>query len=290
MLMHNKDLMIMEISITIIIFWGVLVGLVFSSIGAAGGILASFGLISVIGFTEPNTIKPMAQMLSLATALVFIPGYFKRAAWVLPLGLMLSAGGIVGAIVGSTISSRYLSDMSTFKPLFGILALLIAGQIIWKLYSDKKSGKKQARVSEQGVRNVIVNEHHIAFDYGDTSYSVHPWAPWLAGFLIAVVASIFGVGGGFLLVPYMASMLGIPMFIIPATAALAIFISGSISVGNYLRMGSEIDYSVLSLLIVGGIIGALLGPKLNQLMKDSWLQATLASIVALIGTKYVLGV
>lgn len=280
----------MEISITIIIFWGVLVGLVFSSIGAAGGILASFGLISVIGFTEPNTIKPMAQMLSLATALVFIPGYFKRAAWVLPLGLMLSAGGIVGAIVGSTISSRYLSDMSTFKPLFGILALLIAGQIIWKLYSDKKSGKKQARVSEQGVRNVIVNEHHIAFDYGDTSYSVHPWAPWLAGFLIAVVASIFGVGGGFLLVPYMASMLGIPMFIIPATAALAIFISGSISVGNYLRMGSEIDYSVLSLLIVGGIIGALLGPKLNQLMKDSWLQATLASIVALIGTKYVLGV
>lgn len=279
----------MEIDIPIVIFWGVLVGLVFSSIGAAGGILASFGLISVIGFTEPNDIKPMAQMLSLATALVFIPSYFKRAAWVLPLGLMLSAGGIVGAIVGSTISSRYLSDMSTFKPLFGILALLIAGQITWKLYSDKKAGKKEARVSEQGVQNVVVNEHHIAFDYGDTSYHVHPWAPWLAGFIIAVVASIFGVGGGFLLVPYMASVLGIPMFIIPATAALAIFVSGSISVGNYLRMGSEIDYSVLSLLIIGGIIGALLGPKLNQLMKDSWLQAALASIVALIGTKYALG-
>jgi len=280
----------MEIdSIPLVIFWGVLVGLVFSSIGAAGGILASFGLISVIGFTEPNTIKPMAQMLSLATALVFIPSYFKRAAWVLPLGLMLSAGGIVGAIVGSTISSRYLSDMNTFKPLFGVLALLIAGQITWKLYSDKKAGIKQARVSEQGVQNIVVNEHHIAFDYGDTSYSVHPWAPWLAGFIIAVVASIFGVGGGFLLVPYMASVLGIPMFIIPATAALAIFISGSISVGNYLRMGSEIDYSVLSLLIIGGIMGALFGPKLNQLMKDSWLQAALASIVALIGTKYVLG-
>ncbi|HHL19264.1 MAG TPA: sulfite exporter TauE/SafE family protein [Thiothrix sp.] len=276
------------IDITTFIVWGVFVGLVFSSIGAAGGILASFGLISVLGFKDPNTVKPMAQMLSLATALVFIPGYFKRAAWILPLGLMLSAGGIVGAIIGSTISSLYLSDMSTFKPLFGVLALLIALQIIWKLYTDKRSGKKPARVSEEGVKNVVVNEHHIAFDYGDTSYSVHPWAPWLAGFIIAVVASIFGVGGGFLLVPYMASVLSIPMYIIPATAALAIFISGSISVSNYLRMGAEIDYATLIFLIIGGIIGALLGPKLNQLMKDSWLQAALVAIVAVIGTKYVL--
>lgn len=276
-------------NIAIYIVWGVFVGLVFSSIGAAGGILASFGLISIIGIGDPNTVKPMAQMLSLATALVFIPGYFRRDAWVLPLGLMLSAGGIVGAIVGSTLSSRYLSDMNTFKPLFGVLALLIAVQITWKLYSDKKAGKTPARISEEGVKNVIVNQHHIAFDYGDISYRVHPWAPWLAGFLIAVVASIFGVGGGFLLVPYMASALGIPMFIIPATAALAIFISGAMSVSNYLRMGSEIDYSILFTLIIGGILGALLGPKINQLMKDSWLQAALASIVAVIGTKYILG-
>lgn len=277
-------------SIAIFIIWGVFVGLVFSSIGAAGGILASFGLITIIGITEPNNVKPMAQMLSLATALVFIPGYFKRAAWVLPLGLMLSAGGIVGAIIGSTISSLYFSDMSTFKPLFGLLALLIALQIGWKLYADKRAGKTPARVSTDGVKNVVANEHHIAFDYGDTSYSVHPWAPWLAGFIIAVVASIFGVGGGFLLVPYMASILGIPMYIIPATAALAIFISGAISVSNYLRMGADIDYPILAMLIIGGTIGALLGPKLNRWMKDSWLQATLASIVAVIGTKYVLGV
>lgn len=276
-------------NIALYIAWGALVGLVFSSIGAAGGILASFGLISLIGVTDPNSVKPMAQLLALATALVFIPGYFKRSAWVLPLGLMLSAGGIVGAIVGSTISSRYLSDMSTFKPLFGALALLIAIQISWKLYQDHKSGKEQTDLCTKGVRNVLVTEHVMSFEYGDNVYQFHPWSPWLAGFLIAVIASIFGVGGGFLLVPYMATVLGLPMFIIPATAALAIFVSGFISVSNYLRMGSEIDVPLLLVLIIGGIIGALLGPKLNQLMKDSWLQASLASIVAVIGTKYVLG-
>jgi len=44
------------------------------------------------------------------------------------------------------------------------------------------------------------------------------WSPFLAGFLIAAIAAIFGVGGGFLLVPYMSAMLHMPMHIIPATS------------------------------------------------------------------------
>jgi len=46
---------------------GWLVGLMFSLVGAAGGILASFGLISVWGLTDANQVKPMAQALTLAT-------------------------------------------------------------------------------------------------------------------------------------------------------------------------------------------------------------------------------
>lgn len=275
-------------NIAVLLAWGMLVGLVFSSIGAAGGILASFGLITIIGINDPNSVKPMAQILAICTALVFIPGYFKRKAWILPLGLMLSAGGIVGAIVGSTLSKLYLSDMSTFKPLFGILAFLVAIQIGWKLYKERHEGKPDNDFCGNGVNNISVTEKAISFDYAGKTYRTNPWSPWLAGFAIAVIASIFGVGGGFLLVPYMASILGIPMYIIPATAALAVFISSVISVSNYLRMGSEVDIPVLVFLIIGGIIGARLGPKLNQIMKESWLQASLASIVAVIGAKYLL--
>jgi len=45
--------------------WGGLVGLVFSTVGAAGGILASVGMISVFGIENPNLVKPMAQALTL---------------------------------------------------------------------------------------------------------------------------------------------------------------------------------------------------------------------------------
>jgi len=276
-------------TIALLLFWGTLVGLVFSLVGAAGGILASFGLITLIGVTDPNSIKPMAQILSLATALVFIPGYIRRKATVIPLALMLSAGGVMGAIVGSTLSSRYLSDMSTFKPLFGFLTLIIAAQIIWEIYKLRNEEESNSAACHKGVHSVSAKGTTIAFSYADKNYQVSLWTPWLAGFFIAVIASAFGVGGGFLLVPFMVSFLRMPMFIIPATAAVVIFISGSISVTNYLRMGADIDWSTLSYLIIGGVIGAIIGPKLNRMMQDSWLRIFLASVLSLIGLKYALG-
>jgi uncharacterized membrane protein YfcA len=231
----------------------------------------------------------MAQILSLATALVFIPGYIRRRTVVMPLALLLSAGGVMGAMVGSTLSSHYLSDMSTFKPLFGILTLIIGTQIIWEIYKQKKEETTHISACHKGIHNIETKWGMIKFSYANQNFEVSLWTPWLAGFLIAVVASAFGVGGGFLLVPFMVSFLRMPMFIIPATAAVVIFISSSISVANYVKMGAVIEWDILAYLIAGGIVGAIIGPKLNRMMKDKWLKIFLATVLSLIGLKYALG-
>jgi uncharacterized membrane protein YfcA len=277
-------------TISLLIFWGALVGLVFSLVGAAGGILASFGLITLIGITDPNSVKPMAQILSLATALVFLPGYIRRRSVVMPLALLLSVGGVMGAIVGSTLSSKYLSDMSTFKPLFGVLTLIVGAQIFWEIYKQHNDNIEQMSACHKGIHSVSVKGMLINFSYANKDFSVGFWTPWLAGFFIAIVASAFGVGGGFLLVPFMVSFLRMPMFIVPATAAVVIFISGAISVTNYLNMGAIIEWKILSFLILGGIVGAIIGPKINRVMQDKWLKIFLATILSLIGLKYALGI
>lgn len=276
-------------AIFLLLFWGTIVGLVFSLVGAAGGILASFGLITLIGVTDANSVKPMAQILTLATAAVFVPGYIRRKATVIPLALMLSVGGVMGAILGSTLSSKYLGEMSTFKPLFGVLTLFIAAQISWDIFQQHGKEYKASSACPKGVNNVRVKNSAIHFSYADKNYDVNLWTPWLAGFLIAIIASAFGVGGGFLLVPFMVSFLSMPMFIIPATAAIVIFISGAISVTNYLYMGAQVDWPTLYYLIAGGIIGSIVGPKINRLMQDSWLKIFLASVLSLIGLKYAFG-
>ena len=55
-----------------------------------GGILASFGLISVLGLTDANQVKPMAQVLTLATPLIAVPHYLRQYRVVLRLGLILT--------------------------------------------------------------------------------------------------------------------------------------------------------------------------------------------------------
>lgn len=273
-------------NILLIVLWGAFVGMVFSSIGAAGGILASFGLITFFAVADPNSVKPMAQILTLVAAVIFIPVYYKRKAWVLPLGFILSVGGILGAVSGSTFSSTYLSDMGKFKPWFGVLALLVFLQILWKLYSDSSKSKEKTKAPSGGVTNIEVNLKRITFQYNNQTYDNSVYFPLVAGFIIAFISAVFGVGGGFLLVPFLASVMGMPMYIIPATAAIAIFISGSISVYNYVRLGAEIDFSIMIPLAIGAAIGSIIGPKINQMLKESYLQATLAAIVCIISIKY----
>ena len=283
----------MDISfLAAIALWGVLVGVVFSSIGAAGGILASFGLISIVGVADPNSVKPMAQTIALATALVFIPGYFRRSALVWPLGLLLAAGGMLGAWIGSSLSSAYLTDMRTFRPLFGALTLVIAAQIAWDIFRSWKtqnSGQtSKEKADSQGVRELSFSGMALTFSYGGQGYRVLMWSPFLAGFLIAAVAAIFGVGGGFLLVPYMSTVLRMPMHIIPATSGIAIIISLLVSIGNYLALGAQLEINSLVPLFVGAVLGAILGPFVNRWMKNSWLRMALSLIIFVIGLRYIL--
>ena len=273
----------------LILAWGVFVGIVFSAIGAAGGILTSFGLITLFGVLDPNSVKPMTQLVVLATALVFVPEYLRNRALVLPLGLLLGGGGLIGAFLGSTLSSLYLSDMQSFRPLFGMLTLAIAMQIFWKLARQfaapiQQNGNVPPGLG--GVSDLAINLRAVTFQYAGRAYRVPVWSPLLAGLIIAMTASVFGVGGGFLLVPYMASVLGMPMHIIPATAAIAIFMSLAVSIGNFLRLGAPLDWGLLVPLIVGAVIGALAGPRINKAMKNNWLQVAMALIVGGIGMKY----
>jgi len=260
--------------------------------GPAGGILTSFGLITLFGVADPNSIKPMTQLVVLVAALTFVPSYFRRAALVLPLGLLLGGGGLAGAYAGSTLTSLYLSDMTAFRPLFGVLTLAIAVQIILRLVRHQRTpggicGPAGAW-SGTGVGGFSLKSWALCFSYADTDFRVPLWSPILAGAVISMTAAIFGVGGGFLLVPYLSSVLGLPLHIIPATAAIAIFMSLAVSITNFLAMGARIEGLILLPLAIGTVLGALAGPRINRVMKNTWLQAIMACVVTAIGVKYVL--
>lgn len=288
----------MEDPVLIPVLWGLLVGLVFSLVGAAGGILASFGLISVLGVTDANQVKPMAQALTLATPLIAVPGYLRQCRVIASLALLLAAGGILGSLVGSTLSARYLADLSTFKPVFAVLVLVIAVQLIWSMRSRPEGAASRAAQAFEGlvagsgqpcdfgVRHKHWSVTQIEFEFGGEQFSFQPWIAAAAGFGIAVLSSALGVGGGFLMVPFMAMALRLPMFIVAGTAALAIFVSSTASIANYLALGVRLDWALLVPLLVGTLAGAWLGPFTSRFLREQWLRFLLVLVLLGIGLRY----
>jgi len=286
----------------LVISWGVLIGLVFSTVGAAGGILASFGLITLMGVQNPNLVKPTAQALTLLTPLIALPVYYRQCRLVISLALLLGAGGIIGAIIGSSFSVKYLSNMDIFKPVFGFLVLLIAAQISWRvLHQNSKQPSVADRASHNfeelinlgraacsiGVKNQHWSLRRFSFEFGSENFHFNPLMPFFTGLGIAVVSSALGVGGGFLLVPFMSSIMRLPMFIIAATAAMAIAMSSLTSIANYIRLGAVIDLPLLAFLSVGVIAGSFAGPVISKYFRESWLRAALGVILFLIGLRYI---
>lgn len=281
--------------------WGILVGLVFSLVGAGGGIIASVGLISVLGLTDANLLKPMAQMLTLASPPVAVPSYYKQRRLVLGLAALLGAGGVVGALIGSTLSVRYLGELRIFKPVFGLFVLLITLQLTWRLVGSKRSSDTRAGraaaafeglVSKGGVPETLGVEQlrfstgGFEFRFGNERFRYSPWLPFLVALGIAVISSALGVGGGFLLVPFMSIALGLPMTIVAGTAALAIFMSSVASISNYVFLGVRLDIPLLALLLTGTVVGSYLGPRLSRYMHEAWLRAMLAGVLFVIGIRY----
>jgi len=283
------------------IAWGFLVGLVFSVVGAAGGILASVGLISVLGVSDVNLVKPMAQMLTLISPIIAVPSYYKQHRLVPGLALLLGTGGIAGALIGSSLSVNYLNDLHIFKPVFGVFILLVALQVVWQLLHPGLSGSARAGRAASAFEHVIAQgspAHTLGvkqrgfsltrceLSFGNERFDYNPWVPILAGVGIAVVSSALGVGGGFLLVPFMSIVLGLPMTIVAGTAALAIFISSVTSIGNYLRLGVELDVPLLALMLTGTVAGSFLGPVLSKYFREAGFKTLLVTVLALIGLRY----
>jgi uncharacterized membrane protein YfcA len=115
-----------------------------------------------------------------------------------------------------------------------------------------------------GVKQLGFSVTRCELTFGNERFHYNPWAPILVGVGIAVISSALGVGGGFLLVPFMSMMLGLPMAIVAGTAALAIFISSVTSIGNYVRLGVELDVPLLALMLIGTVAGSFLGPILSK--------------------------
>jgi uncharacterized membrane protein YfcA len=109
--------------------------------------------------------------------------------------------------------------------------------------------------------------------------------PFLVGMLVGVLAAIMGVGGGFIMVPAMIYLLGMPTNVVVGTSLFQIMFVTGFTTLLHATQNFTVDAVLALLLLIGGVIGAQIGARIGVKLKAEQLRILLAGMVLLVCAK-----
>ena len=162
------------------------------------------------------------------------------------VAFLIAIGGFPGSIIGA-IAVKLL-PARIFDWLFAAFLLAIAADII--LNSEKRL---------RGRADVIDVRHVRAMAW--------PRA-LIAGFAVGFISSLFGVGGGVVLVPALLYFSDLPAHAISATSQFGILLTSPVGfITHYLQR--DIDWTYVVPLVAGGLLGGPIGSRLSLRVKSA---------------------
>ena len=284
-----------------IVIGAILVGTYFSMIGAAGGMLmAAFQVLVVntmgpVGINAANVLKPSNIALTLFSPLGSFYRYAvveKRVAW--PVGLSFGAGIFIGSIwLGKYVSA--ILPMKAYKEWLAILVVIMGIKTLMemtpKAMNKRKSikamtqkfnkevaaAKAEGRSAQMGsIEPVKTGLTDYRFKFWGEEFTINPLLFAFLGIFIGIVSRSFGIGGGFLLVPAMTTLAGLPMYVAVPISLIGTCFSSIGSFIGYLMAGYLPDMTLAIAIIIGGFAGGMLGSRAQKMFSEMTLKIVLA--------------
>jgi uncharacterized membrane protein YfcA len=109
--------------------------------------------------------------------------------------------------------------------------------------------------------------------------------PLLVGVAVGILAAIMGVGGGFIMVPAMIYLLGMPTKVVVGTSLFQITFVTAFTTMLHATTNYTVDVVLAVLLLVGGVIGAQIGTRIGVKIKAEQLRIMLAIMVLAVCVK-----
>jgi len=254
------------------LIFGAIVGL---SLGLTGGGGAIFAVpLLVYGMSiDPRQAVGISLAAVGMTALVGFVGRWKAAQVEVATGLMFAVAGMIGAPIGSWLSNRI--PESVLLTLFALLMLVVADRM-WR-----KVGSSSADVTfTPDDSDGPTCRRDAAGDLRLTS----PCALLLGvvGVLTGVLSGLFGVGGGFVIVPALVLFSGMAIHRAVGTSLLVITLVSASGVASHLWAGRDIPIETTLYFIVGGVLGMFIGIWASRYLAGPALQMVFAVAIFVI--------
>ena len=273
---------IAEISVNAFLLLGVGggVGLLSGMFGVGGGFLIT-PLLFFIGVPPAVAVATGVNQV-VASSISGVLAHLRRKTVDLRMGVVLLAGGMVGSGIGiwlfnllSRLGQIDLVVQLSYVLFLGIIGLLMLQEGTRALLRARNPAAPRRKLhTHTWVHNLPMK---MKFRTSGLYISVFP--PLLVGVGVGILAAIMGVGGGFVLVPAMIYLLGMPTKVVIGTSLFQVTFVAAFTTMMHAVTNQSVDVMLAIFLILGGVIGAQVGTRLGVKLRAEQLRILLALLV-----------
>ncbi|NKB27890.1 MAG: TSUP family transporter [Rhodobacteraceae bacterium] len=277
----NIYLPIAEVSVNAFLLLGLggIVGVLSGMFGVGGGFLMT-PLLFFIGIPPAVAVATEANQI-VASSFSGVLAHLKRKTVDLKMGAVLQVGGLIGAALGVQIFN-YLKSLGQVDLLvtlcyvvfLGIIGALMFVESLRAIRRSKKPGARPVRKKHNWIHALPFK---MKFRTSGLYLSVIP--PIVVGIVVGILAAIMGVGGGFIMVPAMIYILGMPTKVVVGTSLFQIILVTAFTTMLHATTNFTVDMMLAVLLLIGGVIGAQIGTRIGVKLKAEQLRIALAIMV-----------
>ena len=270
----------MSVNIFLILGMGGAVGFLSGLFGVGGGFLMT-PLLIFIGVPPPVAVGTEANQI-VASSVSGVLAHWRRANVDFKMGFVLLLGGFVGSSLG-VILFKYLQNLGQLDLVIKLSYVIFLGIIgflmLWE--SSRTIIRSRSAAARRGKLHQHNWFHGLPFKmrFRKSKLYISAILPFLIGATVGVLSAIMGVGGGFIMVPAMIYLLGMPTSLAIGTSLFQIiFVTANVTFLQALTV-QTVDILLAVLLLTGAVIGAQFGSKYSVRMKGEQLRALLALLV-----------
>lgn len=273
---------IAEVAVNAYLILGIggIVGILSGMFGVGGGFLIT-PLLFFVGIPPAVAVATSTNQI-VASSFSALLAHLKRRTVDMKMGTVLLVGGMIGSGLG-IIVFNYLKSLGQVDLLVKLCYVVFLGIIGGLMFVEswraiRRAKRNPGAAAKRRSRNWIdALPLKMRFRVSGLYISVIP--PLLVGLFVGVLSAIMGVGGGFIMVPAMIYLLGMPTKVVVGTSLFQIIFVTAFTTMLHATTNYTVDIVLAMLLLVGGVVGAQFGTQIGMKLKAEQLRILLAALV-----------
>ena len=272
------------VSLPFIFFLSFVVGILSGLFGVGGGFLMTPFLI-FLGIPPAYAVPNEANNI-LGTSISGSTTHYLKGTLDYKMGFMIVIGGAAGTILG-IITFTYFKDIGKINIVISLaymyILAIIGTLMLVQGVTEIDRARRKVVVRKKLHSHYWIHGLPLRMRFKKSKLYESVFTPILIGLIVGFIAAIMGIGGAFILVPAMIYIIGMPTKLIPGTSLfVTIFVSAIVTVLHAFNYGS-IDLILVTVLILGSIMGVQFGQKISERVDSSEFKAILAILLLLVG-------